>query len=188
MEVGHISDDPKLVPRLVRKTRVEDSIAFIVWETCGMNAQRREWTDLDFESLSWHDNQIHGLRLHNPDHGYDYDLVFDIDHILNWNQRADGTFGCVIAPATLAFHHVSHLECRFTLTYKERIWISHIDREPAGRASGVHGEWRTYRWRLHLQPDASPPGYICFHASGFTLRLTKDPIEASGTLLTDDER
>jgi len=153
-----------------------------------MNAQRREWTDLDFESLSWHDNQIHALRLRNPREAYDFDVLLDIDHILKWIESPDGTFRFLIAPAILTFHNVLNLDCRFALTYKEHITISRIDREGIVLRPGGDVGPRWYRWRVHLQPDASGPGLISFEATGFTLKLTKDPIESSCSWLEDDQR
>jgi len=60
-----------------------------------------KWTEADFDSLSWHDNRLHGIRFHNPSQGYEYGLILDIDHILEWIACPGGTFRFVVAPATL---------------------------------------------------------------------------------------
>ena len=153
-----------------------------------MENYRREWTEQDFDSLSWHDNELHGIRLRNPSEEEQFDLVLDIDHILSWTEHPDGTFTFVVAPALLTFHQVTNLECRFALLHKEHLTISRIDRENPPSAPGTSDQLRSPNWRVHLQPDASPRGVISFEATGFIQRLTKEAIQTSSQSLEDDQR
>jgi hypothetical protein len=45
----------------------------------------REWTDADFDRLSWHDNHVHGIHVEmaNADHTTGI-LTLDLDHIIEW--------------------------------------------------------------------------------------------------------
>ena len=58
---------------------------------------REQWTEKDFDSLSWHDNELHGIRLHNPTGEFNFDLILDIDHILTWIPRPEGVFAFLLA-------------------------------------------------------------------------------------------
>lgn len=149
---------------------------------------RKEWTEDDFDSLSWHDNELHGIRLHNPEDEFRFDLILDIDHILNWQLEPGGFFRFSLAPALLIFHDVKKLECHFMLTYKEHMSISRIARESLAGSSGSYTDTRFWRWYVHLQPDVSPTMMITVEAAGFTQRLTKAPIETSRQSLEDHER
>ncbi len=152
------------------------------------DTDRREWTEDDFDSLSWHDNELHGIRLHNPENGFRFDLILDIDHILNWHLQPEGFFLFSLAPALLTFYDVTKLECHFMLTYKEHISISRIAREalPSSAENDPHRHF--WRWFVHLQPDVSPAAIITVEAAGFTQRLTKSPIVTSRQSLADHER
>lgn len=147
--------------------------------------ERQQWTEADFDALSWHDNELHGIRLHNPGNEYDFDLILDIDHILTWIPRPGGTFAFLVAPAIIAFHQVTNVECHLSFSYKEHITISCIDRERSTDLPQLISRWR---WRIWLQPDASDPGAIAFDATGFTQGLTKPPIETYSQSLEDYQR
>jgi len=153
-----------------------------------MENYRREWTEQDFDSLSWHDNELHGIRLRNPSEEDQFDLVLDIDHILGWTEHPDGTFTFLVAPALLIFHEVTELVCHFALQYKEHLTISHIERVNPPMALGTSDQPRYPYWRIRLQPDASPRGIIFFKAAGFTQRLTGEAIERLSQSLEDDQR
>ena len=57
------------------------------------------WSTEDFDSLTWHDVHVHGLRLpsFNENHG-SADLVLDIDYILKWEPSGTG-FQFTLCPA-----------------------------------------------------------------------------------------
>src|SRR3989304_4763131 len=114
------------MPELLTESALGDNMSEII--ACSIIIVRQDkitmkdyptkWTDLDFESLSWHDNVVHGIRLRNPHEGYDYDLVFDIDHILEWIETPSRFFQFIVAPATLTFRGVDKLKFNLDLGYK----------------------------------------------------------------------
>jgi len=141
------------------------------------------WTESDFDSMSWHDSEVYSIRLNNPETDSDvYELVLDIDYILEWKREGDDAFRFVVAPALLRFRRVTQLHCHFHLTYKEHLTIEHVERYVCHEHSRAEHGVSCFEWRVHLRPDVSPPGIVWFHASGFTQELTEltdKPIETS---------
>lgn len=150
-----------------------------------MLSYRRQWAEADFDLLSWHDNVIHGIRLYNPEADDQFDLILDIDHILHWEEKSDGSFAFYVAPALLTFHLVDNLECTWNLRYKEQLAIDRIVREPVMRRPSLIP---SYRWVIHLNAYTGACGVISFDAVGFTQRLTKDPIKTLSQCLEHDQR
>ena len=129
----------------------------------------------DIESLpSWHDNLIHGMhwRCAEPDRSlWRSELVFDIDHILDWVPSTEGCFTFLMAPAMLVFHDAGDfemcLDCRGGdghRRYLNELSIHHIDRQPSADLPGC------FRWRVDLNMPRG--GRICFEASRFSQILT----------------
>ena len=73
-----------------------------------------KWTQDDFDSMSWHDNHVHGLTIHSGEHGTG-ELILDLDYILEWLPAVEGRYRFVLAPADLCFHDVTDL--RISLDY-----------------------------------------------------------------------
>ena len=48
-----------------------------------MTRDRHTWTDEDFETMSWHDNHVHGIGLRSGEYGMGV-LTLDLDYILEW--------------------------------------------------------------------------------------------------------
>jgi hypothetical protein len=145
-----------------------------------------KWTDRDFESLSWHDNFVHGIRLRNPHEGYDYDLVLDIDHILDRIETPSRSFQFIVAPATLTFSGVNKLEVNLKLAYKEHLEIERIEREETTAEPAA----RNYRWEIIMHSLNGKGNKISFEAQSFTQELTKKPIGPVGPInsLEEEER
>jgi hypothetical protein len=141
-----------------------------------------KWTEADFESLSWHDNVVHGLGIRNPQEGFDFDLVFDIDHILEWIRTGD-CFSFNIAPATLTFHGVDKLTIDIEISYKEDLEIHSIEREKVRTEYGP----QKYRWKISLQSISGRNNAITFEARGFTQQLTKEPVGPTMLPQLEDE-
>jgi hypothetical protein len=148
-----------------------------------MKEYPKRWTDEDFESMSWHDNHVHGMRILNPYEGYDFDLVLDIDHILEW-MKTGKYFKFMVAPATLTFHDVDKLIIDLGLSYKEHLVIDSIEREEITAEYG-----RRFRWRINIQSlMGGKKNTIAFNVHGFTQKLTKEPVGPTGGWLEDGER
>ena len=129
----------------------------------------------DLEILpSWHDNLIYGIhwRCAEPDRGlWRSELVFDIDHILDWVPSGERCFKFLMAPAILVFHDAGDLEMCLDSRgrdghrrYLNELSIHHIDRHPAADAPG------SFRWRIDLNGPAG--GRIGFDASRYSQILT----------------
>jgi hypothetical protein len=67
------------------------------------------WTEQDFDRLSWHDNHVHAVRVHEGEHGPGR-LEIDLDFIVEWLRPSDESFRFLVAPATLIFHRVTDLK------------------------------------------------------------------------------
>jgi hypothetical protein len=69
-----------------------------------------KWTQDDFDSISWHDNHVHGLRFFEGEHGTG-ELEFDLDYILEWLTPVAGavSYRYRVAPARLRFRDVTNL-------------------------------------------------------------------------------
>jgi hypothetical protein len=144
-----------------------------------------KWTQDDFDSMSWHDNHVHALRLIEGEHGAG-DFELDLDYILEWLQPTShlGSYRYRIAPARLRFHDVTDLA------------IS-IDYGAASAAMGpfsIAGIERRIEQRQHYLatcwriPVNFPPGEIRFEASGFEQSLVADELLVDRQWLTPTER
>ncbi len=139
-------------------------------------------TDVDFERLSWHDNHIYGIHLSLGDAARDdwrSDLVFDIDHIVEWLCGVDKRVQFRVAPATLAFHHVTDLDIDIDWGdsgYQTAIHEASIDGVTRDQVSDqkICLDRPCYRWRIETNwPNG---GVIAFGASGFTQKLRAAPV------------
>jgi hypothetical protein len=133
--------------------------------------------------MSWHDNHVHGVRFVEGKDGQG-DLVFDIDHILEWIQGEESGFKFRILPVTLAFHSVMF----------PRIAIDYAAATAAFGPFMIHGIERRLEQRDHYQaqiwkiPITWPGGEVEFEALGFTQRGQGEPLVTSRQMLTPDQR
>jgi hypothetical protein len=143
------------------------------------------WHTKDFDTLSWHDAHVHGLRLDNFKSNLGAaDLVLDIDFILDW-ESVKGAFQFTVSRADLRFHEVFGLKialdyaastagmCAFSIAGIERALLTF----PTGATS--------YRWRI---PINWPSGAIEFDAPGFTQTLIGASCVQSGQCLDSKNR
>jgi hypothetical protein len=143
------------------------------------------WTAEDFESLSWHDVHVHGLRFasFNESHG-SADLVLDIDYILKCEKSGNG-FQFTLCPAELAFHGVFGLKLELDYATPTAgmcpFSIHEINREPIEFPTAS----KSYRWHI---PINWPQGSLRFEAAGFTLTLVGPSIVHSQQSLSTEQR
>jgi hypothetical protein len=137
-------------------------------------------TSAEFTPYAWHDNIIHAVRtrISHPEEGdWLSELIFDIDHIVEWPCSAAGQFK--VAPATLTFHDAGDLSISIdsgktdgqVALYE---WsIDHIARAAIADQK-VCLDRPFFRWRIELNwPEG---GHIGFAASGFTQTLRSEPV------------
>ncbi len=139
-------------------------------------------TEKDFQRLSWHDNHVYGLRLAIGDTDADdwrSDLIFDIDHIVEWVRGDDARVRFRVAPAELTFHGVTDLrlgvdwgDSGFQTSLNE-ISIAGIERHRVENQK-IYLDRPYYRWVIEL--NLPPGGAIAFGAVGFTQVLRAEPL------------
>ncbi len=140
------------------------------------------YTEADFERLSWHDNHVYGLRLDIGDIDADdwrSDLVFDIDHIVEWVRGDDARVRFRVAPARLTFHGVTDLRLGVDWgdsghrTSLSEMSIAGIERHRIENQM-IFLDRPYYRWVIELNSPAG--GEIAFGAVGFTQVLRAEPL------------
>ncbi len=142
----------------------------------------------DFETISWHDNIVYGLRIDVGDRSqgdWRSDLVLDIDHIVEWICGTDGGAQFRVAPASLTFHDVTDLDIGLTFgdggdqTSMNEPSIDAITRERI-KDQKICLDRPYYLWRIAFNLPRG--GEISFGASGFSMDLRAEPV------LTDEQR
>ncbi len=143
----------------------------------------KTWTTSDFDTMSWHDNHVHGMKIQAGDYGAG-ELYFDLDYILEWTSEENGEMRFHIAPALLQFQEVTAL--KVVLDYASPtaalgpFSIDGIEREVIPREKYDAQVWRIFvNW---------PLGEITFESSGFTQKLTGDTHVKSQQCLEPSER
>ena len=126
--------------------------------------EQPEWSDADFDSMSWHDTHIHGFAA-LPDR---FELQFDIDFILEWIPAASGSNSIQfrIAPATLTFHNVANIEIELS-SAQGHFSISEVRRT---KLTSVQDGGDIWTWLIECHE-----GHIGFEATGFHLILRRPP-------------
>jgi hypothetical protein len=146
---------------------------------------RNIWSTEDFESLSWHDVHVHGVRFasFNESEGT-ANLVLDIDYILEWEQEGE-VFVFTVCPAELTFHNAFGF--KFALDYATPTTgmcpfsIQDISRVPLEFATG----YKSFRWVI---PINCPHGSLEFEAPAFKLRLVGKPVVQASQYLLPEQR
>ncbi|MCE5268172.1 MAG: hypothetical protein LLG00_09840 [Planctomycetaceae bacterium] len=147
------------------------------------------WTEQDVAGLSWHDCHVHAIRIRNPEEGFDFDLILDIDYILEWIEAPQGPHGnvnFVVAPALLTFSKVKKLAIDLELEYKEDLEIDRIQRgEVLARADS---DSNGHEWIIHFHSQAGRSNQIRFRSGGFILKLTGQPRRIDRQWFEDHDR
>ena len=141
-----------------------------------------ETTHSDFCSTSWHDNFIYGISISIGDiHAGDWrsDLVFDIDHIVEWVAGTGDRPRFRVAPATLLFHHVTDLKLAIdwgSSGYQTALHEASIDQVARVQIfdQKICLDRPYYHWQITMNFPAG--GEISFGASGYTQTLRSGPV------------
>jgi hypothetical protein len=141
------------------------------------------WTDADFDTLSWHDNHVHGLQISEGQYGSG-ELVLDLDFIVEWVRSDSGCVQFRIAPALLTFHEVTNL--KIELDYRSaRAAMSPFSIAAIERRLESRERYTATVWTIPLN---WPNGEISFEATGFSQVLRASPIVKDQQSLTETER
>lgn len=124
--------------------------------------QTSEWTEADFDNLSWHDNAVHSIRVVEGEYGAGQ-LLLDIDYILEWLRDDSGGISFRIAPATLQFRDVTNL--KITLDYETpTAGLTPFSLDRIERRLERRDRYEAVLWTLAVN---WPIGSITFEAKGF---------------------
>lgn len=138
-----------------------------------------DWSEADYDSLSWHDNHVYGLEIHEGEDGTGK-LILHLDHILEWLPPINGTYSFRIAPAILSFHEVSGLKLELDYLAVSAgmtpFSIGQISRETVTYTTG----YNSYRWSISIN---WPEGFITFEAPAFTQSLLAAPVVSADQVL-----
>jgi len=141
------------------------------------------WTEADYDELSWHDNHVHGIAIREGEHGTG-ELILDLDYIVEWIK--DGNkFKFKIAPALLTFHRISDLIISLNYVNPSAaitpFSLSDISREKHVFANG----YSSFRWSMGIN---WPEGTVSFIADGFKQFLRSEPLLVENQHLSTQER
>lgn len=136
---------------------------------------KKEFSEKDFEQMSWHDCKIHAIAFDDKNNK----LLLDIDYILQWISKGK-YFKFWIAPATLIFENVYNLNINIEDSLAQIIDV--ISRENPHNTINLKDvtEWD---WEIQLVS-----GEINFNSIGYTLSLRKEPIYTGNEEMTLKER
>jgi len=135
---------------------------------------KSEWTDADFDDLSWHDNAVHAIRVVEGQYGAGR-LLLDIDYILEWLPDGSGGVSFRIAPATLEFRDVTRL--KIELDYETpTAGLTPFSLDRIERRIERRDRYDAVLWDLVVN---WPTGAITFEATGFRQCLRGAAVESS---------
>lgn len=124
------------------------------------------FTELDFDTMGWHDNPIHAVAF-GPG---EQELSFDIDYIIKWEQPLPGekSYRFWISPATLVFENLYNCQFNFDFPYHADLTILSLDRE---RVENNHSTKAVWKWTLDCLE-----AYWVFSATGYRQFIRKPPV------------
>lgn len=142
-----------------------------------------KWTEADFDQMSWHDCRIHSMAFDQEGESQS-DLVLTLDFIVEWLCGPDKSCRFRIAPATLRFRDVDHLNVHFSLGFRDPLEISAVERVDISRQG-----CQNFHWTIEVR-HCSEPKENCleFDATGFVQELTGKVIESTSQHLTAEQR
>ncbi|MGI6496513.1 MAG: hypothetical protein ACOX5G_10595 [Kiritimatiellia bacterium] len=144
---------------------------------------KTQWTEADFEAMSWHDCLINSIGL-DQDGEWQSDLVLELDYIVEWLCGVDKRCRFRVAPALLRFTDVDNLRLDISLKFGQPLEIYHVERTELP-ATGYKND----HWILTLQNYSDlKKNLIEFDATGFVQELTGKAIETESQNLTNAER
>jgi hypothetical protein len=137
----------------------------------------QDFSERDFDRLSFHDNLLRGISLRSDFESGVSDLILDIDHITEWVAADDGGHEWLIAAADLTFHGVTGL--KFNIDWQDETYQVVADGDHILDVARdlvvpqlVHLDRPYWRWDFSFARKTQ----LSFGAYGFTLRHRQEPI------------
>ena len=142
-----------------------------------------QWSEQDFDDLSWHDNAVHAIRVIEGEYGAGK-LILDIDFILEWLRDDSGEIRFKIAPAALEFHDVTHL--KIALDYETpTAGLTPFTLDRIERRIEKRDGYEAILWELVVN---WPHGGITFEAKGFRQVLRGPAVVSAQQVLSAEAR
>lgn len=121
----------------------------------------KEWTDKDFDEITWHLNVLHSFSLPTDK----FEFCLDIDFILEAKlTNQDNRYEITVAPCLLYFENVNEVNMNLTLSVGQN--IIEITRDFPKKHKGV------VFWEYCILLDS---GKITFSSSGFRQKMLAPP-------------
>jgi hypothetical protein len=141
-----------------------------------------EWTEAQFEQMSWHDNHVHALRVVEGEHGAG-ELILDVDYILEWLE-AGAEFHFKIVPVYLRFKEVTDLQLAVNYP-KISAAMGPFSIGRISRRTEVRERYTAQCWDIELN---WPDGSISFEATGFEQKAWGQVRTTDSQVLKPEER
>jgi hypothetical protein len=119
---------------------------------------------------------------------YRYQLVLDIDFILEWIRGVSGRYSFAVAPAHLTFDVVGPIRVNLDLAFKEDMIIDRIERENVATVAEKRAGFTKQRYSIHLHTNSGAENVITFEGGGFVQELYGKVRLQSGQWLESGER
>lgn len=146
-------------------------------------SERSQWTEVDFDDMSWHDNAVRAIRIVEGEYGAGQ-LQLDIDYILEWVRGDAGQILFKIAPATLEFREVTNL--KIALDYETpTAGLTPFSLDRIERQLEQRERYNAVLWKLVVN---WPIGSITFEATGFRQYLRGPAVLSSAQSLGSQVR
>jgi hypothetical protein len=147
----------------------------------GYTLEKWTWTEEDFERMGWHDALVHAFSFQPGD----WELLMDLDYILQWVDPAPGEGGYRFwsAPATLVFADVADL--RIELEPFPAFELADISRSDPQASDTREDTPSSVHWLWTLDFHN---GRVTFRSTGFTQSFRRPPVFNSSQSLTLEER
>lgn len=130
--------------------------------------------------IGWHDNTIHGFRIQEIK-AHESEIIFDVDHIVEWRKSTDGEFSFLVAPADLIFHRVTSLiisiDYEIVPAMVQPMVINEIHLHEKQNEYGYHF------LACEIEIQWPPKGRIAFAAKNYSLNLRANPVETDNQSL-----
>jgi hypothetical protein len=144
--------------------------------------EKAVWTAADFDTVGWHDARVHAIAFHEDEQ--DAELLLDLDYIVRWIDPEPPAeyFSFLIAPATLVFEKVWHLDGELGAAERTLLQIQGIERRDPDND-------RQREMGLHMWVVEWSQGHgLTLLASGFRQHFRRRPVRVEGQWLELDER
>ena len=147
-----------------------------------MDLEKYIWTEMDFESMGWHDSIIHGIAFEGKS-----EFVLDIDYIFSWVKPSENhdAFKFWLSPCTLVFENVYELKFDIEISEPFNLQILNLTRQNPRKPKNAEYIKREieYDWTIE-----SNNGEITFTSVGYKQYVREKPSLLNTQILNKNDR